>query len=97
MNLNYINLELFLDEEEREVVMNIKFKATGEIIQKRKPQSWFFKRLFQSELKTWEKNGDTLILNEIFFPIKYEYKGVNGERSEKIKKFLNELDIKNEL
>ena len=48
------------------VVFDILFNETGEIRRKVRSKEWFLERIFNSELKTYAKNGnEKLILSEL--------------------------------
>lgn len=66
--LNKVELEIEF-RGKNEIKFNLIYIDTGEIRYKRVTGSWLMNKVFQSELKTWEKNGEGKVEMK-----KYSYK-----------------------
>ena len=44
-------------------VFHMVFLDTGEIRQKRRSKEWLARRVFQHEIKTWEKRGEEIVFD----------------------------------
>ena len=65
MKQSVVNFEMYPNVEGDMIVFNIVFPDTGEIRQKRRSKEWVMKRIYQSELRTWNKKyGEVLELEE---------------------------------
>jgi hypothetical protein len=68
--LNKVEMEIESKEKENEIKFTLIYLETGEIRFKRVTGEWLMNRVFQSELKTWEKNGEGKVELKKYFVIK---------------------------
>ncbi len=61
MKKKVVELEMYSNIEGDLITFNITFVDTGEIRQKKRSKEWVMKRIFQSELKTWENRYNELL------------------------------------